>query len=670
MTLIQPGDRLIQRMDSDAVRALGYDLRDLVLQLEAEHSPLFRAVAVWWKQYEATPRTKEKNFPFVGAANVVVPLIGIVCDALASRALAQATAAEPTIWSCVSQDDSPERQRTARNMSRWINWQAAGNEFSLKHVLAEQFLELFVVGRGACAIQWRHDVRPVFFGRANGGFKTDNVVFHRGPLIEHVPTEHLLWDRTKRVGDAPVVARRHEWLWTELRDKAKLDDAWDREAVEEVKKWPGIDDGSPTAHISRVKASLDLRDADALEVQPHDVREVWVDWSVLGRRFEVEGQEEWGGTQVPLLAHIHMQSGRVLRLVGSPYALPYKPFVDFRFRSGRGVAKRLEMIQLIETTVVNQELDAGTRRNALWAVTNDASLQRRPIDPSKFFLVSSMDSLQPFPMPNYTQSNLALMVAMNTLAERWMGHSDPLLGRETRSGGHPAPATSTLALLEQLNVMSAGTDVVLREELSRMGECLAILNQQFETNEGGRLQRILGPEDAASVGAYLFPDEPIPGNYWFNVVALSRNENPDARMRQALMVAQAAQNYGALMAQGAMVLDNPQASPRTKAIWARLMDSMGGLFERFLDAANVDDTERFVVELQSLGVDAQGAFQQFLREASAASGAAGPAGAAAGGAPGAAGGAGVGPVPGGVGGPGAGAARGNGRAFTGGGVLG
>lgn len=668
MTLVFPGQQLVGRMGADSVRALGHDLRDLVLDLEREHSPLLRAVGVWWKWYEATPRDQEKLFPFKGASNVVVPLIGITCDALASRSLAQATAAAPTYWTGRSENE--ERARMARNMGRLLNWQADGNEFSIKHVLGDQFLEMYVTGRGAAAINYRREVRPFFFGRTNGGRppRRDMVTFHRGPLVEHVPNEHLLWDRRLRVGDAPAVVRRHEWTWAQLREMAKLDEAWDREAVEDVKKFPGVDDGTETAQIKRTKADLDLRDEDALVRQLHDVREVWVDWSMLGSRFEVPGDEEWGGDQVPLLAHLHMQSGRILRLVGMPYLLPYKPFIDFRFRSGRGVAKRLEMIQSIQTTVANQEIDAGTRRNAFWGYTRDAALQRRPLDPSKLMLVEAMDSVATFQMPNYTQSNLALMVAMNTLAERWMGHSDPLMGRDTRSGGHPAPATSTLALLEQVNVMSAGTDVIVQEELSRLGEALAILNQQFEEpSQVSRLARILGPSDAASVGEYLFPEEPIPGNYWFDVVALSRTENPDAVMRRTLMTAQAYQNYGALCAQGAMVLDSPQASPRTKAVWARILDGYGELLERFLDASNVDDTERFLVQMGEIGVDARGAFQQFTREAAAAAGA-GPAGPGPGGGAGGMGG-GV-AASGSAVGPGNGAARGAGPAPGGGGLFG
>ena len=665
MALIFPGERLLSRMAREDVVALGHELVGMIRDMESEAAPLHRAIAVWWKWYEAEPKTKEKNFPFARAANVVVPMIGITCDALSSRSLAQATAAAPTYWTARTENET--RTRTARNMARYINWQADGNCFSLKHVLSDQFLETYVTGRSVAALHYRREVKPVFYGRTTGqrpNVRRTDMTLVKGPMVEHVPREHILWDTAHRIGDAPVVVRKHEWSWVELREMATRDDAWDREAVEEIRKHAGVDEASDAARIQEVKDHLDLRDRDPIDHERHDVREVWIDWSMLGSRFEVPGEEEWGGAQVPLLAHLHVRTGRILRLVGMPYLLPYKPFVDFKFRGGRGVAKRLEMLQSIQTTVWNQALDARTRANAVWAITRNARHLKTPLDPSRPILVEDMGELAPFALPSATQQDLPLLVAAQTMAERWMGQSDPLLGRDTRSGGHPAPATSTLALLEQTDIMSAGTDVIIQEELSRLGEAIAILDQQFETQEDGRLQQILGAEDAASVGDYLFPDEPIPGNYFFDVAALSRSDNPDAAMRRTLMTAQAYQNYGALCAQGAMILDSPQAPPRLKAVWAKLMDGYGDLLQNFLDASNVDDTERYLVQLDQLGIDSRNAFAQFSRQAA---GAAQAGGQLPGGAP--AGGGGAVAASGSALGAGNGAAGGGLVPFTGGGAL-
>lgn len=646
-------------MSDDTSRVLGSHLLGYLRETQQENTPTFRAIAAWWKWYSAEPRAKQKNFPFTGASNVVVPTIGITVDALTSRSLAQLTAAAPNYWSTRTENET--RAVTARNMARYINWQADGNDFSFKHVLAACLPEMYVTGRTVMALHYRRDTRPMFFGRDGGPLQWQPVTFARGPLVEHVPREFVLWDTRQRIGDSPFVARFHEWTWAQLRSMTKLDDAWNRAAVEKVKTAPGADDFTEARAVTNAKNDIALREGRSNEELLHGVWELHVDWSMLGNRFEIPGEEEWGGEQLPLVVHLHARTGTILRLTGSPYLLPYKPFIDLRWRSGDyGVAKALEQIQIMQTTVVNQMFDAQTRANAIWAMTRNPKHVQKPFDPSRPLLVDAMDEFTPLNMPQPIQANIASLTMLQTIGERWMGASDPLLGRDTRSGGHSAPATSTLALLEQVNVMSAGTDVMMQEELSRLGEAIAILDQQFETNEGNKLQHVLGQEDALAVGQFLFPEEPIPGNYYFDVVALSRNDNPDAAMRRTLMTGQAYQNYLSVGVQGMQMIDSPNVPPRVKAFWAKGLEAYGDLLTRFLDASNIDDTEKYLVQLDKLGIDTRNSFQQFTREAAqqAAQGA-GPVGA---GAPGVAAG-------GAVGGAGVGAQGGAGRPIAGVGLL-
>jgi hypothetical protein len=274
-----------------------------------------------------------------------------------------------------------------------------------------------------------------------------------------------------------------------------------------------------------------------------------------------------------------------------------------------------------------------------------------PIDPSHPVYAPGMkgefDALNLLPS---IQPNLGLMVAGQTIAERAIGQFDPAIGRETRHGGHPSPATSTLALLEQSEVVSAATTELLRERVSRMGEAAAILYQQFETNEDGKLQRVFGEQDAAAIEQFMFPTEPIPGNYEFDVLALSRTSNPDTEMRRAVTIGQVNTNYWAFVIQGAQVLESPQVGPVVKKLWVDAIESQTNVYERFLAASNVDDMEKFIAELREVGIDSQRAFQQFagqareLAQGPGAVQAAGPAGGANGRAAG-----GAGPLPAGFG---------------------
>lgn len=630
MSEVYPGESLLSLMDDKSRRALESHLWDLVTQLQQENSVLLRNYGLWWKLYHAEPKQKTRTFPWLNASNVVIPVIATAVDAMTARSLTQLTAASPAFWSTRTENESDERVRTAREMARVLNWQADGNCFSIKHVLASALLEMYVVGQGVLAGSWIEEVKPVFFGRTSRGrgLRSQLVTFKKGPNIEHVPGEQVLWDRRLRIGEAPAVCRYREWSWAELRGMAQAEAAvakqsgdrttWDRDAIEMVKAAPGPDEFSEHQYVRDVKdeiAGLD-REVPGLDMEPHGIWEMHVDWSLLGSQFEVPGQEEWGGRTLPLIAHLHRRTGKLLRLVASPYLLPYKPFVNLRWRHGTyGLARAGRPFQEIESTAFNQGFDSQTRSNTLWGKTREPRHNQEPLEPGKWLVVSDMGEIEPMNFGTSLQPNMLLLTAAQTTAERWMGHSDPLLGRDTRSGGHPAPATSTLALLSQTDVMAGATDIMMQEELSRLGEMVAILNQQFEENPGQWLQQVFGEEDASAVERFIFPDSPIPGNYFFTVRALSRTENPDVQMRRALQVFQAFQAYGSITVQGAQAMEMPQLGPKAKATWARFLDGGAALMSMFLEASSVDDAERYVVQLRDIGVDARNAFQQFAGEA-------------------------------------------------------
>jgi hypothetical protein len=179
-----------------------------------------------------------------------------------------------------------------------------------------------------------------------------------------------------------------------------------------------------------------------------------------------------------------------------------------------------------------------------------------------------------------------------------MGIFDPALGRESRQGGHPSPATSTLALLDNTDVMAAPTMDMLRRQIGKIGECIAILDQQFETDEDGKIERVLGGLDAQSANKFLFPTEPIPGNYQFDLVGLSPQNSPDAEMQRAVQVGQMNQLYWTQVIQASQVLDDPKATPRVKAAWLKYIDSTTNTYEKFLESANVDEFERYILDLR------------------------------------------------------------------------
>ena len=617
--MLLPG-QILSPSDSD-LELIGSQCADILDDLEREYRTLLTVdIPVWLKWHSARPRSTTKNFPFKDASNVVLPFIALMSDALVARTFGSIFGAGDRVWGVRTERE--DLTKKAHNLERAANW-SARNDFDFKLNIYDWLSELFPIGSSVLAINWRRDLRTIFFGPGSNDrarLRKQQVEFARGVTFDLVPREQILWDTRYRIGDAPVVAREHAYTQARLYQMAQQDPAWIKEAVEEIKGAEGTH-SSVSYAAQETKNRLDSRTRDSFRDDEHDIRELHLDWPILRQMgFEDPSDPDPEAPNVPIVVHLHRTQRRVLRIVAEPYHLPHKPFFDgfFRKESGRGhgsgIAKKLEPLQSIMTTLYNQSIDAQTRANAIWAKTTDPRWQTTPIDPSHpLYVGSNIESFQPLNIGTSIQPNIALMTMANTFGERLIGISDPAFGRETRQGGHPSPATSTLALLEQTQQMATATLSLLREQVSRMGMAWAILTQQFETNEDGKLQRVFGATDAADIEDMLFPTEPIPLHYLFDVAAMSETLNPDTEMRRAVVVDQMSTAFWSFVLQGVQnIVQLPPGHPFAQA-WTTAIDAKKNAFTRFLEAANIDDIERFTGELKQ--AVAGGAPEQLNRAA-------------------------------------------------------
>ena len=600
------------KLADDDMRSLELHLEREITNLETMNAEYFKRIAIWWRWYEAEPRLKKKNFPFLNASNIVIPLIQIMADGLIARSYNSVFGAGDNVWTARTENE--DNQGMARDVVRYQNWQAKGNDYDLRLAIYDCFSELYPIGSSVLALNYRRDERYLYAPATRGGKFSRSVAtavrYARGPVVEHSPRENYLWDINYNIGDAPIVCRQLAYTWTELKQLAQHQPkAWNNDAIESLRTEGGDSHGAPSKGVKDEKNRMDDMRQQRLDehTKPHDIREVHVDWPVMeAAGLTQRGAENLNTPDVPIVATIHRKTGRILQLKAEPYNLPYKPFFDFFFRkrSGRGhavgVAKRLKNMQSMMTTQFNQSIDAVTRANSVWAMTSSKKHMESPLDPSHPIWAPGMEKeFKPFDLSKGISPDLNLIQAGQMIAERQMGIFDPAFGRESRQGGHPSPATSTLALLENTDVMAAPTMSMLRRQISRLGEAIAVLNQQFETNEDGKIHRVLGGLDGDAVSEFLFPQEPIPGNYQFDVVALSPQNNPDAEMNRAVQVGQMNQLYWGQIIQGVQAMESPQVGPGVKQAWMKYIDSMTNTYMRFLESANVDEIEKYVLNLRA-----------------------------------------------------------------------
>lgn len=600
-------------LSDDDLEALGRECSYVIDDLEREYSQYFKDLAIWWRWYEAVPKTQTKNFPFKDASNVVVPLIRIHSDALVNRFYASIFGqGRNRIW--LGTTENEQITDRVNGVIRWINWAANGNDFNFRLAIYDWLSELVPIGSSVLACNWREDIRFAFAGTGGRGSARSIVArpvrFARGPLFEHVPREQILWDTGYLATEAPFIAREFRYGWSQLEAFAKRNQ-WDMSRLDGLDR-SGRGLGGPSVQVTRDKDQRDSHTSDRRIANDLDIREVTVSAEMLSqmgfdyRRITAgaaEGEETW--RTIPLVVTIHRNSRRVLWVRTLPYFFGYNNYFDgfFKKRSGRGhsvgLSKRMESMQQAMTVLLNQAIDSRTRANAIWAKTNSRELMQKPIDPSHPIFTGDMEGFEALNVGTSNLQDINLFNIVNVIAERESGQADPALGRESRQGGHPSPATSTLALLQQSDTMSASTRELLRLQVSRMGEAVASLYQQFETNADGRLQRVLGMGDAQKVEEFLFPTDPVGSVMSFDVVAMNESLNPQGEMQRALAVTQANTGYWAFVAQIMNVVKQAaaQGDQLSIAMAQKAIEAQTKAHMRFLEAGDVDDIESFVLQI-------------------------------------------------------------------------
>ncbi len=616
MNVILPGTNLIKNISDGDLTMLGGDLRDRSVQLENDYRKLKLAMVEWWRWYDAEPRTRARNFPFKNASNIVFPLIKQQVDAAVAKTFSAFTQSD-RYWHVKTQRE--DLSLDAPNVGRRINWGAGGNEFDFLLFIYDWIYELYVLGSSAARISWREKLQPIFFGPAGSG-KFEQISMINGPSIEHIPAHMIDWDRRTPIQEASIIRVQHSWSFPELLSMAQVDPGWRMESVQSIKGSP--DNRFNSEGVEAYQANYEQHDR-GMDFNEYLVEEVHIDWPMLGNKFALSdgaGKDlDSAKTQiVPLVGYVHRGTGVLLRLTAEPYHVVGKPFFSAHYKKrssrshGHGMSKHLEQLQSIMTTEYNQALDSNTRANAVWAITRNPKFLREPLDPSHPILVNDMGEFAALNLSTSgVQTNLALAQGAQIAAERITGQADPALGRESRSGGHPSPATSTLALLQVSDSLRSATEKLITHEISRMGQALAVLYQQFDTNEDGRLNTIFGDLDAEAMSKFLFPTEPIPGNFTFQVVALDANNSPDVEMKRAVTVGQMNTNYWAFVLQGSQVIESPQVGPLVKRNWMHAIETMTQIYAQFLNAADVDDMEKFLAQIKQTGIDSAQALQQF-----------------------------------------------------------
>lgn len=576
------------RINPAAAEQLIYYLRNEISNSLADRAPLEERWMNWHRMYRAQPEFDVKEFPFYGAANLVIPVIATSVDTTFSR-LMGLLFSPSNLWSC--RPIRPDMIEFSTRLEEFLEV-VQEREIGAYNAVADFLLDLCKLGTGVLKQRFRRESKLVYEFRETPQGLVDQV--RRMMTANHAELRHVsLFDflmppTATTVQSSPWAAERVSLTWQQYANRV-------REGIytgaNRIGPWMALSKGSPINEEMMRLERYQAGQGDKLEFW-----ETWLDYDIGGV-----------GEPQAIVATIHIPTLTFARIDYNPFFNQEKPYSAARYmrQEGRflgiGLAEMLEHFQDEITAMHNQRIDSGTLANTtMFKGRNGAVSQDEPIYPGRWFILDDMDDVQALTLgsPGKLDSSINYEQATLQYAKERSGINDYVMGNAQPSIGYAALGTN----LQQLEQVTQRFDQVLREVRAALGESgtrIVELYQQF--NYAGREYLYLGEEDGTILNQFLqFPLELARMGVGIEVTATSAALNKDVEIRtNTLLMQLLSQFYGQMLGTMQIAL-NPQIPEPMRNIAMLMMQGGSTMMRRILDGYGVQDASELVPRFQEL----------------------------------------------------------------------
>jgi len=528
----------------------------------------------WQKAYDGEPASPKKDFPWPGACNVVIPLIGIAVDSIVARIVNTLFSVEP-FWTV--RPLRPEMERFAKPVESFLEW-SRQSEYNMYREVRRWAPEVVKFGWGYLKVPWdMHTIREFSHGEA-GPELMESLI--RRPNPHHV----LLRDVIPQAGVEDELEQA-EWL----AQRFYLTDGQLRARQAEgifhnVDRVIAFKQGATTGEGVREKLSR--------------IYEVWCNVALPGQ-FLADS----------FVATFHKDTKTILRVIYNPYFNLKRPFVKAKFieqegrLEGMGIAKRLFDMQHEITTIHCQQVDNATIANTRFFIGRRGVVRPRTrVYPGRFLTVPDPErDIKTVQLGDVYNSMHTLSVEILAFSERASGVSDPSLGRESSVVGTRATATGTLAILQEGNRRFDLNVRDIRDSLSEVGRLVLELNHQHRPE--GFAFFVQGPDGQLTEQVLRLPKEFLASRMAVELTASTATINRDIE-RQGLMtlLGTLVQYYERTLQIGTLIV-NPQVPVELKQMAATMAEGGRRVMERLVQTFNVKDIDAVLPPIFALGGD-------------------------------------------------------------------
>jgi hypothetical protein len=579
---MSPGE--VVKLSGDAERRL---LEKIDTELEEslrDNYELSEDVAESDRLYRADPKQKIKTFPWRGAANLVIPTIGITVDAIVARIVNTVFGVEP-FWSVRPTGSQPEYIKMAQSVEAQMEW-SRKNEYDLYSAVKSNSIETTQLGWSWLKAMW--DQQTCREWNPTSRDYEDRIL--RNPNVVYIPVTDIM----RQVG----VDNEQDAEW--IGQRVQLTDG--------ALAWKGYE--KVYEHVDEI---MDEKDTDLPEYRVNGVKqferpyaeklntfyEIWIDFPLQRKK----------GVPISIVVTYHRPLKRIMRVIYNPSMYGVRPFyktrfIEFRGCKGRGfgISDQIKYMQDELSTIHNQQLDNSTIANTRWFLGRRGVVKADTrIWPGRFLTVPNPESdVKAMQLGEVYNSMRALEISVMSYMERRSGVSDYSLGRESSVLGDRATATGTLAIIQEGNRRFDLNVRDVRETYGRVGRHVFMLNNQYRPKNMSYV--LQGENGEWTEMAFDLPEEMVAHKLGFELTASSATINrqvEQAGLTQLLGILMQNMQAGQ---QAVMLLTNPQIPAEVKEFTMKYMAGLTMLVRRITSTFGEKDTMYLVPDVPELGM--------------------------------------------------------------------
>ena len=475
-------------LDEDTKERLISYLEYELLNHYHEREPYLQKLQDWQTEYWAEPSQERLEFPFSGAANIVIPLHAISVETIHARNMQQFRSL-PRLASCKSID--PAWDDNTHAIEGAIDYQLTHNVKFLKKI-ESSVLECEKFGTGIGKTSYEKIVRTAVREMPDGSEEDFQVIVKDGPVVDSIAFARFLmpyYGRNPQV--SPWCGEEHNRTPYEIKLLEEsgffLPGTFDT-----LKDWVSRSPvGTYGLERKFERHQEELEQRQVTWPQYIDWQEIWMSFNVDGGPTDFEGktgyQANIAGRGAPkeIVVHYHRASRTIMSCRYNWYSDLHRPYrtgvyfpVEHRW-TGIGICKQNEQFQAEITTQHRQRLDNATLANMRMIKISKLSGYGpgEPIFPGKMWFVDSMDHIDTMQMGEIYPSSYNNEQATLLYSQQRTGVNEAVLGMP--QVGTPGTATSDLARIQEGKQKFDYTYANIRDYLSELVLDTTCVIQQF-----------------------------------------------------------------------------------------------------------------------------------------------------------------------------------------------